>query len=154
MRVVGAIPSTASQNGVFIYKSMIRKGGVHLRHTSGKIAFLYGDTWQQTSITPVVSQIYDTEYSVNGGWVDGVKQVEGIATDYGTDNVVTNAYFSGATWYGSLHRIYLVQLKDGNGNVLINAIPALDDNNKPCVYDTINKTAYYSVGGYNFDYST
>lgn len=152
LRVVGAIPSTASQNGVFVYKSLLRKGGVHLRQTSGKIAFLYGDTWQQTSITPVVSQIYDTEYSVNGGWVDSVKQVNGIATDFGVTNYITNAWYYNK-WYGSIHRIYLVQVKDSNGNVLINAVPVLDGNGEPCMYDTINKTTYGKVGTGSFTYS-
>lgn len=48
-------------------------------------------------------------------------------------------------------KIYNVKLYDSNGN-LFNGIPCLDDNNVPCLYDTVTNTAFYNDGTGTFGY--
>lgn len=48
-------------------------------------------------------------------------------------------------------KMYSVRLYDSNGN-LFNGIPCLDDNNIPCLYDTVSNTAFYNDGTGTFGY--
>jgi hypothetical protein len=48
-------------------------------------------------------------------------------------------------------KIYSVRLYGSNVN-LFNGIPCLDDNNVPCLYDTISGTTYYNDGTGTFGY--
>lgn len=48
-------------------------------------------------------------------------------------------------------RIYKLTLKFDN-NTVYNLIPCLDDNNVPCMYDTVSKRAFYNNGTGDFYY--
>ena len=46
-------------------------------------------------------------------------------------------------------RIYYFTIYE-NSNITANFIPALDSNNKPCMFDTISKKAFYNQGSGDF----
>lgn len=47
--------------------------------------------------------------------------------------------------------MYSVRIYDSNGN-LFNGIPCLDDNDVPCLYDTVSNTTFYNDGTGTFGY--
>ena len=62
---------------------------------------------------------------------------------WNNDGTVDNRMFIG--------KIYSVILYDSNGN-LFNGIPCLDDNNVPCLYDTVSGTSFHNDGTGTFGY--
>ena len=50
-------------------------------------------------------------------------------------------------------KLYGCKIWDNNNNLVRYFIPCLDNNNVPCLYDLITKTAYYNAGTGTFDYA-
>lgn len=48
-------------------------------------------------------------------------------------------------------RIYMCKISEGE-IVVRNLIPCLDDNNVPCMYDSVSKTTFYNAGSGTFNY--
>ena len=48
-------------------------------------------------------------------------------------------------------RIYYTKIWE-DGELILNLVPCLDDNDAPCMYDTISKTTLYNVGTGTFNY--
>lgn len=52
--------------------------------------------------------------------------------------------FSSAQSDPNTNKIHNVKITDANGNVIRDVYPALDKNDKPCMYDTVNEKYYFN----------
>ena len=71
----------------------------------------------------------------------------------GTSNIfvfAVNDY--GNPFYYSKTRIFSLKLYDNANNVIINYVPALDEKDKPCMYDTVSGVTFYNQGTGEFNY--
>ena len=131
--------SDSQANNLAIYSGTTRMAFLNGWTSSGKITARYDQTSVPSSVTPSAGQIYDLRLASDGFYVDGIKQGDAVSVDYPNDTVIVNCLKSGG-YYASISRNYLIQIIDQNGNILLNAVPCLDDNDVPCMYDTISQT--------------
>ena len=57
----------------------------------------------------------------------------------------------GTVWRTGAFRVYYCKITE-NGNLIRDYVPALDSNNRPCMYDIIEGKAYYNQGTGEFTY--
>ena len=70
----------------------------------------------------------------------GDSKLANLLFDYNTSNQ-----------YNLIGNIYKFQIK-GAEKIVLNLIPCLDNNNRPCMYDTVSKKTYYNQGTGEFLY--
>jgi len=134
------IESASEQsNNLALYSGTTRMAFINSWTTAGKITARYGNTSIATGITPNAGQIYNLLLASDGFYVDGVKYGDSASVNYPSDTVLVNCLYTGS-YYVSSSKNYLIQIIDSNGKLLLNAIPVLDNNNVPCLYDTVSKT--------------
>ena len=128
-------------NNLAIYSGTTRMAFLNGWTTAGKITARYGtnSTSISASVAPNAGQIYDLRLASDGFYIDGVKQGDSNIVDYPNDAVIVNAYYANS-WFVSISKIYLIQVIAQDGTLLLNAVPCLDNNNIPCLYDTVSKT--------------
>lgn len=109
------------------------------------------------STSKSVDGVAGTEYNVILDAVSGVASIDGAESATftpTTSNVTTfaifancgNAAVSSATNQAGRIQIKSIKIYNASTNVF-NGVPALDGDNKPCLYDTIEKKCYYSADG-------
>lgn len=76
-------------------------------------------------------------------------------TSTGTVNVqIYNAYLFGVYGQSSkgIGRVYYLKVQDENNRLVQDLIPCLDNNNRPCMYDTVSKQTFYNQSTREFLY--
>ena len=128
----------AQSNNLAFYSGTTRMAFINAWTTGGKITARYGDTSIATGITPNAGQIYNMLLASDGFYVDGVKYGDSAPINYPSDTILVNCLYT-SSYYVSTSKNYLIQIIDQNGELLLNAVPCLDNNNVPCLYDTVSK---------------
>lgn len=93
--------------------------------------------------TQVKSNKYTNTYSMSSvsGWGNITCSYNLVFFGRNTADTVGNHY------YGKLYSCKIYET-----NLVRNFIPCLDDNNEPCLYDTVTKTTFYNHGSGTFTY--
>ena len=68
------------------------------------------------------------------------------------DNIGKKQLFAYNGDYKLTGRIYSAKMHDADNNLLFNFVPALDENDKPCMYDTVSGKTFYNQGTGEFLY--
>ena len=120
----------------------------------------YGQSWIAYPTVPVKDQIYEVSgylntrsqtMTVDGTTILSTTDTEDYSSyfnDYkiflfarnGNINIAKNV--ANTFWYGRCYytKIYL------NDKLVLNLIPCLDSNNRPCMYDTVSGQTFYNQG--------
>lgn len=116
----------------------------------------------KTVSNPKIS--YGTDYTVKFNYnndkicyLDGISIASGFTNGSYTYsdpwNIFCQVYNNGATQYARFFWGKLYYLKIWLGETLVrNFVPALDNNNTPCLYDTVTQQTYYNSGTGSFTY--
>lgn len=107
------------------------------------------------AIKPSADTITKITLSKDGFYVDNElsRTFEGY-NDFTTSNtILLFAVNSGGTVSTTTQnlRIYYTKMWE-DGELILNLIPCLDDNDVPCMYDTVSKTTLYNAGSGTFLY--
>ena len=137
------VESAASQsNNLAIFNGTTRISYMNPWSSQGKFAFNYnGSVTRLADPAPVSNKIYDMRLTPNGGYVDDQQITTANAVNYPDGVQITNALYT-SRYYISISKTYLIQILSGNGDILLNAVPCLDENNVPCMYDTVSGAKY------------
>lgn len=107
------------------------------------------------NIRPSVNTITKITLSKDGFYVNNQlsRTFEGYNDFTTSNNILLFAVNSGGTVSTTTQnlRIYYTKLWE-DGELILNLIPCLDDNDVPCMYDTVSKTTLYNVGTGTFNY--
>lgn len=127
-------------------------GGVYTSTTGFCIGY-GGEATGKTLYNPIVK--YDREkhsfyYKNKESWIDDGTSRKGLASVYYNKPTQNLRLFFGYNKNTS-GRIYRYWHKKNN-ELVIDLIPCLDNNNKPCMYDMVNKITYYNNGTDEFTY--
>jgi len=68
------------------------------------------------------------------------------------DFILFGYYWNDRGIVGSTMKLYRSIIKDNNGNLLYDLIPALDTQGKPCLYNTVSEQPLYNQGQGEFLY--
>lgn len=60
--------------------------------------------------------------------------------------------FAYRSLYNFIGKLYSFSLYDQNDSLRVNLIPCIDQNNRPCMYDTVSRKTYYNQGTGEFLY--
>ena len=140
------IESTEGQaNTLGIYNGTTRISYISPWSSSNKIGFNYnGSVTRLQDPTPVADKVYDLRLAPDGGYVDGTKITESNVVTYPAGTKIVNCLYSN-NWYVNRSKNYLIQVLGSNNEILLNAVPCLDDNGVPCLYDTVSETTIYKA---------
>lgn len=107
------------------------------------------------NIRPSVDTITKIILSKDGFYVDNElsRTFEGYDDFTTSYNILLFAFSNGEAINKTTQnlRIYYTKLWE-DGELILNLVPCLDDNDVPCMYDTVSKTTLYNAGTGTFNY--
>lgn len=114
---------------------------------------LTGADIRPSSWYDLAAKVYTIEsIQVNYKWlyIDGVEAAGSPMRNDATPSVpihLGNAKLGNSMARDSGHfKCYAFTLENNNGELRWNGIPCLDNNNVPCMYDTVSQTPFYNIG--------
>ena len=143
----GAIFGSANESGLNAYNLLITKENkLYYRNSAGSIVI--------TSQVIKANKKYDITTNLNNLIVNGV--IYSGEFDFNYINKRPALLFARNSAIGitdfAYCRIYKFNILNQIGNVIINFVPCLDKNGKPCMYDTVSKKPFYNEGTGEFLY--
>lgn len=75
-----------------------------------------------------------------------------IGTPYKLEHPLLLMWGNNTAGCAMIGKVYYLKVGTTKDNLIIDAIPCLDNNNRPCMYDTISKKAFYNQGTGEFLY--
>lgn len=126
--------------------------GVQLRYQSGAWQGRWGgNAWQNYKTAPI-NEIYEIVYKngeiiINGEVIPFTKATTNIEGS-GNLGIFARQYNNKPDY-----NIGEIQIMSFQRNDDINLVPALDNNGRPCMYDTVSKQTFYNQGTGEFLYA-
>ena len=146
-RIEAETISHSAQNGFFISYSdeETRLLGVTIS-TNLKIQFRRNGNYTETNIPFLINQKYIFEQNPDGSYVNGTKVLDFVNSSFTQDTYILLGYLGRA----SIWKVYSLIVKNEKGENVFNGIPALDENGRSCLYDTVSRIPIYSITNTDF----
>lgn len=149
-------PTTGIEKGVngWQYHYQGTYTGCHIRVFADYFDIMCGSSYCSKTNFDSVDDTFDIEFNPMTKKVSVNKSILSY-TFYEYDPYTDNGYVPytfylfaannvGSPWSGANMRVYNYWVKDKDGNYTQYFVPILDENGKPCMYDTVNKKYHYN----------
>lgn len=147
-------PTTGAEKGVNGWEKGGVINGCYLRVYPNYFQIGCGNAYQGRFNFGSVDDTFDIEFnpvtkevSVNKSVLPYSFYIKDIYIDNGNafyKFYLFTANANGSPWSGASMRVYDYWVKDKDGNYTQYLVPILDENGKPCMYDTVNKKYHYN----------
>lgn len=143
----GAIFGSANESGFRAYNLLITKDNTLYYRNSANNSVILSQVIE-------INKKYDITTNLNNLIVNGV--IYSGKFDFNYINERPALLFARNTHNGingfAACRIYKFSILNQIGNVILNFVPCLDKNGKPCMFDTVSKKPFYNQGTGEFLY--